>query len=241
MSKYFARIMFAVHRLSHRSVSIYMNKKFFTTSLTGLLLLAMQASALGQSGPAREQLEQFSLELETLQAHFDQQVVGSNGTMETASSGQVWLSRPQLFRWEYGGDFPEIVVADGSHVWLYDEVLEQVTVRNQTGLSSNSPLIILTDLSRLDEQFEVRELGDDSGMHLLELKARNPNAEFERVLLGLQEGSLLMMAMEDAFGQRTEIHFRDIQRNPVLDAALFQFEPPQNTDVIGELPGTGAE
>jgi outer membrane lipoprotein carrier protein len=182
------------------------------------------------------QLERFGQDLLSLQASFDQKVVSTDGVVEDESTGQVWLIRPHRFRWDYVGDFPEQVVADGERVWLYDETLEQVTVRDQSGLSADTPLILLTDLSRLDQQFEVRELGDGSGMHLLELRARSQEAEFERVLLGLQDDMLLLMAMEDVFGLRTEIHFRDIQRNPALDMSLFQFTPPPGTDVIGDWP-----
>jgi len=205
-------------------------------ALLSFLFLTIPASLLAQAGPARTELERFSLELNTLHASFSQQVVSSDGVVESDNSGRIWLSRPHLFRWEYGGDFPELVVADGTRVWLYDEMLEQVTIKDQSSLSSDSPLTMLTDLSRLDEQFEVRELGSNAEMQLLELQARNPEAEFSRVLLGLTDGELLLMAMEDAFGLRTEIRFSDIQRNPELDLSLFQFVPPQNADVIGELP-----
>ena len=211
-------------------------RNFLFTILLPICLLGLPTPAMAQSGPARTQLEQFSQELQTLQASFDQIVIGNDGAIQDKSAGRLWLSRPQLFRWEYGGDFPELLVADGDHVWLYDETLEQVTVKDQSLLSSDSPLTLLTDLSHLEEQFEVRELGDNDGMHLLELLARNQESEFERVLLGLQDNTLLLMAMEDAFGLRTEIRFRDIQRNPELDQELFQFDPPPGTDLIGDLP-----
>jgi len=209
--------------------------------LTILFLPGVTSSVLAQSGPARTQLEQFSQDLQTLQASFDQLVIGVDGAIEDESAGRLWLSRPQLFRWEYGGEFPELLVADGDHVWIYDEMLEQVTVKDQSRLSSDSPLTLLTDLSHLDEQFEVRELGDGNGMHLLELKARSQEAEFERILLGLRDDTLLLMAMEDAFGLRTEIRFRDIERNLALDASLFRFDPPPDTDVLGDLPDGFAE
>jgi len=211
-------------------------KKSLFYMLLPLFILVVTPSVTAQSGPARTQLELFSQGLETLQASFDQLVIGVDGAIKDESSGRLWLSRPQLFRWEYGGDFPELLVADGKNVWIYDKMLEQVTVKDQSRLSSDSPLTLLTDLSHLDEQFEVRELGDDNGMQLLELKARRQEAEFERVLLGLRDHTLLLMAMEDAFGLRTEIRFRDIERNLALDASLFRFEPPPDTDVLGDLP-----
>ena len=211
-------------------------KQLLFSILLPLALLNPHPTAQAQSGPARTQLEQFTTDLQSLRASFDQLVIGVDGAVEDESTGRLWLSRPQRFRWEYGGDFPELLVADGDHVWIYDEMLEQVTVRDQSGLSSDSPLTLLTDLSHLDEQFEVRELGDDNGMQLLELKARNQEAEFERVLLGLRDATLSLMAMEDAFGLRTEIRFRDIERNLELDTALFRFDPPPGIDLIGDLP-----
>ena len=200
-----------------------------------LPFLAAPPTAIAQAGPARAQLEQFAHELESLYAHFDQQVLKPDGLVEDKSSGEVWLLRPNRFRWQYGGEFPELVVADGQKVWLYDEMLEQVTIKEQSFMTSDSPLMLLTDVSRIEEQFEVRELGGDSGLQLLELRSRNPESEFERILLGLDKGELLLMAMEDAFGLRTEIRFREIQRNPTLDEKLFQFTPPEGVDVIGNL------
>ena len=214
-----------------------MKKALFGMFYFPIILLVFSTAAFAQSGPARAELERFSADLITLQAQFDQRVISKDGTVEAESAGEVWLQRPGRFRWEYGGDFPEMVIADGSTVWLYDETLEQVTIRDQSSLSSDTPLTLLTDLSRLDEQFEVHELGGNDEMQLLELQARSQEAEFERVLLGLHDGMLLMMAMEDAFGLRTEIKFRDIQRNHSLDEGLFRFEIPAGTDVIGEPPG----
>ena len=197
--------------------------------------LLFSSAAFAQPGTARAQLERFSDGLDTLHALFDQQVISSDGTIEDGSSGKVWLSRPQLFRWEYGGDFPEVGVADGKKIWIYDEGLEQVTGRDQSQSTVNSPLSLLTDPGQLDEQFEVREVGTVDDLLLLELRSRSTESEFERILLGLRGDSLQLMVMEDAFGLRTELRFRQVQRNPELDSGLFSFHPPASADVIGEI------
>ena len=212
-----------------------MIRNFLLFSAVILCCLAGPADTQAQPGPARAQLERFSNGLETLHALFEQQVISSDGTVEDGSSGQVWLRRPQLFRWEYGGDYPEVVVADGNNIWIYDEVLEQVTVKDQSHTAVNSPLTLLTDLGQLDEQFEVREVGEVDGLQLLELRSRDVESEFERILLGLRDDSLQMMVMEDAFGFRTEVGFQQVMRNPEIDIALFTFQPPESADVIGEL------
>ena len=76
---------------------------------------------------------------------------------------------------------------------------------------------------------------DVDGLQLLELRSRNTESEFERILLGLSEDSLQMMVMEDAFGLRTEVQFQQVRRNPEIDSGLLTFQPPESADVIGEI------
>jgi outer membrane lipoprotein carrier protein len=201
-------------------------------SLLGLLPASLGAQ---EHGPARAGLERFSAGLETLHASFEQTITGPDGRVEDDGVGEVWLARPNRLRWEYHGEFPETIVADGQRVWMHDVLLEQVTVKPQSGFADDSPLALLTDLSALDARFEVREVGDYEGMHLLELVTRGLESEFERVLLGLAGDELRLMVMEDAFGLRTEIRFANLRRNPELAEGLFDFVPPAGADVVGEV------
>jgi len=206
----------------------------FIVKLIALTLFIFSVPALADgSGPARSELERFASELDRCQAEFTQTVKSQDGQIQDQSQGRVWLQSPDKLRWVYTGDFPEVIVADGKNIWIYDESLEQVTVKPQSDSSSNSPLMILTDVSQLDEQFQVTELGDFEDMLLLELKSLDTESEFERILLGMTRDGIRMMAMEDAFGQRTEIYFENIRMNPSIDPGLFLFEPPEGTDVVG--------
>lgn len=211
--------------------------KLLLKSLSAVLLLGfvlaspMLNAAMDQ--PGRDELNRFAGDLQSMHARFEQRVLRSDGGVENESSGEVWLQSPHFFRWAYGGEFPEQVIADGERIWIYDEVLEQVTVKSQQEFNNDSPLIILTDIQRLDELFEVREAGDIDGMVLLELRPNNSESEFDRMLVGLSNGELRMLAMEDAFGMRTEILFIELQKNPELDEKLFRFTPPEGVDVIG--------
>ncbi len=78
-----------------------------------------------------------------------------------------------------------------------------------------------------------RSSGDFEDMWLLELKSLDSESEFERILLGMVQGGIRMMAMEDAFGQRTEIQFENVLLNQPADPALFSFTPPEGADVVG--------
>ena len=202
-----------------------------------VLLLVMIFAApylyAGSSGPARSELERFANELDRFQAEFTQTVKSQDGRVQDQTFGKVWLQSPDKLRWVYLGDFPETIVADGVNIWIHDESLQQVTVKPQSDQASDSPLMILTDVSQLDNQFQVTELGDFEDMLLLELKSLDAESEFERILLGFDAGGIRMMAMEDAFGQRTEIQFENILKNQPAEPQLFSFTPPEGTDVVG--------
>jgi outer membrane lipoprotein carrier protein len=204
-------------------------------ALLSLALLVSSGNDVLAQEEGRQQLERFANHLHSFSAKFEQRVIGTDGKVEDQSEGTVWLRQPHFIRWEYGGDFPELVVADGQHVWIYDEALEQVTVKPQSDYAADSPLSLLTDIGKLDEQFVVREAGEMEGMALLELRSKNAEAEFERVLLGLQGDELKLMTMEDTFGLRTEIRFSEPRRNQELSLELFSFTPPPDADIIGNL------
>ena len=208
-------------------------KLWFKVIFALLCALLMSIAVADGAGPARAQLERFANELDRFQADFTQVVKSQDGRVQDQTHGNVWLQTPDKLRWVYAGEFPEIIVADGKKVWIYDEALQQVTVKPQSDQAADSPLMILTDVSQLDEQFKVTELGDFEGLLLLELKSLDSESEFERILLGLDSSGVRMMAMEDAFGQRTEIRFENMRRNLPTDPELFTFSPPANVDVVG--------
>jgi outer membrane lipoprotein carrier protein len=203
-------------------------------SIALLVLMFVTAAAFAQEeGPALTRLEAFSTGLHNLTLEFTQVVKSQDGRIQDETSGKAWLQSPNKLRWVYAGDFPETIVADGSNVWIHDEALEQVTIKPQSSDIADTPLLILTDTSQLHEQFLVTELGEFENLQLLELRSRETESQFERILMGIAADGIRMMVMEDAFGQRTEIRFQQIVRNTELDPELFNFTPPEGADVVG--------
>lgn len=184
---------------------------------------------------ARDTLDSFARGLKGLDGQFVQQVFDANGKRKESSSGRVALSAPRLFRWEYVKPYPQLIVADGKKVWVYDPDLEQVTVRAQGIEEQNSPLAALIDPSRLDRDFTVEESGQADGLEWLVLKPKQAdNASFETARLGFDATGLARMEVVDALGQRTEIAFKGWKKNPEFDKSTFTYTPPKGIDVVGE-------
>ncbi|QSX75793.1 outer membrane lipoprotein chaperone LolA [Lysobacter arenosi] len=199
--------------------------------LTGLIAALAASSAFAG---ARDDLNTFTKGLKGLSGQFTQQVFDPSGKLKENSSGQVALSAPRLFRWEYVKPYPQLIVADGKKVWVHDPDLQQVTVRPQGEEEQNSPLSALIDPSRLDAQFKVRELGADAGLEWLSLTPKgDSDSGFRSARLGFGPSGLAKMHVVDALGQRTEISFSGWKRNPAFAAGTFRYTPPKGVDVIG--------
>ena len=205
----------------------------WSTRLGAGLLLGVLAVSTAFAA-ARDELNTFTKGLKGLNAEFTQQVFNEQGKLKETSSGTLALSAPRLFRWEYVKPFPQLIVADGKKVWVYDPDLQQVTVKPQGVEEQHSPLAALIDPAKLDAQFVVKEAGTSAGLQWLSLAPKNQEAGFRSARLGFAKAALVKMEIVDALGQRTEIRFSGWKRNPTFAAGTFKYTPPKGVDVIGE-------
>ena len=190
---------------------------------------------LAVSAAARDDLAAFTRGLKGLDGQFSQKVFDANGKQKEATTGRVAMSAPRLFRWEYKQPHPQLIVADGKKVWVYDPDLQQVTVRPQGVEEQNSPLAALIDPGKLDRDFRVAEAGKLDGLAWLLLSPKaEDQASFQSAKLGFGQNGLAKMQIVDMLGQRTEITFAGWKRNPSFAAGTFAYKPPQGVDVIGE-------
>lgn len=210
---------------------------------TGKTTLLAAAAALLLAGTAsagaRDALGGFTTGLKGLDGRFSQQVFDLNGKPKESSNGTVAFSSSHQFRWEYMKPYPQLIVADGRTVWVYEPDLQQVTRRAQQGAEEqNSPLAALFDPDKLDQRFTVNEMPASAHPDTLQWLQLTPKSDegdgFRSAQLGFEGNSLSRMTIVDAAGQRTEITFSSWKRNPSFAAGTFKFVPPKGVDVIGD-------
>jgi len=203
--------------------------KFATSILATTLLLAANAADAG----ARDQLNAFAKGLKGLDGQFSQQVFDPRGKPKETSTGRVAVSAPRLFRWEYVKPYPQLIVADGKNVWVYDPDLQQASKRPQGVEEANSPLAVLLDPAKLDRDFTVKDAGASGGIEWLQLTPKQAEAPFKSAKLGFDKTGLAEMEYVDALGQRTKISFNGWKRNPSFAKGTFVYVPAKGVDVIG--------
>jgi outer membrane lipoprotein carrier protein len=199
-----------------------------------LLFAAICTSAVSAADTARSRLDAFAKGLNAVSATFEQQVFDAKGGKGKTTQGALALRAPRQFRWDTTAPYKQLIVADGEKVWIYDQDLEQVSVRAQGTEEAHSPLTVLTDLSQLDRDFTTSEQGEHDGLVWLRLKSKDKEPQFAYADLGFDAGGLELMRFEDTLGGKTEIRFSEWKRNPQLAADAFKFTPPKGVDVVGD-------
>lgn len=206
----------------------------------GALLLGWSMSIGVVAETASERLHAFMSDLRSLQGDFQQVLFDEDRTRLEEARGAFWLQRPGRFRWDYQEPYPQLIVADGKNVWIYDRELEQVTVKPLADALGSTPAFLLSSNQPLEESFTIEDLGSRDGIAWVELKPRSTEVQFSSIQLGFRGEKLRRMELTDSFGQLTRLHFQHTRENVALDPALFNFSPPQGVDVVGESsPSTG--
>lgn len=182
-------------------------------------------------------LERFSQFLSTTlsaKGEFEQRIVDRNGKLVQESRGTLAFSRPGRFRWTYVKPYAQLIVGDGNRVWVYDEDLQQVTVRRVDQALTSTPAALLAGNNEVMRAFRISDQGEREGLEWLQAIPREKEGGFESMRIGFGFAGPEVMELVDSFGQLTVLRFTTFQRNPKLDPALFRFSPPRGADVIGE-------
>lgn len=199
-----------------------------------LLCLLSLMPAAPASASATEALKSFLGQTQTLRARFAQMVLDRNLKPLQQAQGVMQFSRPGKFRWDYQKPYEQVIVGDGSRLWIYDKDLDQVTVRKLDRALGATPAALLAGSNELERDFTLKNLGPEKGLEWLEAIPKNRDTAFERIRMGFGKSGLEAMELRDQFGQVTVISFADVERNPRLPAELFRFTPPKGVDVITE-------
>jgi outer membrane lipoprotein carrier protein len=213
-----------------------------TCALIFLAAIANPAlAASAQSAQAGQQrVEAFLQGLDGLQAQFKQILTDRNGQTIEEASGTLAISRPDRFRWDYAKPYQQVIVADGTRIWIYDSDLEQVTVRKLDATLSATPAMLLSGRSSLADNFNVTQVAKEGKIDWVRMEPKRDDTDFKWVRLGFEGALLKYMQLADKLGQTTGLEFSKLERNPPLDPSRFTFSVPPGADVIGDASAAPA-
>lgn len=202
-----------------------------------LLILAVGASLLAAQ-PALagsiEKLRAFIQQTRSARATFTQIVTDAGGQVAPKASGTVQFERPGKFRWTYDKPYEQLIVGDGSKLWIYDKDLNQVTERKLDKALGSSPAALLAGSDDIDDHFSLNALGMKKQLDWLEVRPLDEESLFDKVHMGFRGNVLEVMELYDHFGQKTSIRLSNLQRNPKSSPDMYRFTVPEGADVVTE-------
>ncbi|MBI2748352.1 MAG: outer membrane lipoprotein chaperone LolA [Burkholderiales bacterium] len=201
--------------------------------------ILIAACALSARAGGLEGLESFVKTVKTGRSDFTQVVTmpakEGQAARNKTSSGTFEFSRPGRFRFVYKKPFEQTIVADGQTLWLFDVDLNQVTARKQAQALGSTPAALIAsaaDLQALQADFVLAADADSEGLEWVRASPKAKDSSLQWVRVGFRSGQLAVLEITDSFGQRSSLRFNAFHANAALDAAAFQFKPPQGADVI---------
>jgi len=201
------------------------------------LIAFVAALALAAAAPAHAtglaQLKGFVEGAKSGRTAFRQSVAAKGAREPQVSTGTFTFARPGRFRWAYEKPFEQLIVGDGTKLWIYDRDLNQVITHPQEAALGQSPAALLSGDNALDRNFEVVDAGKADGLEFVDATPRTPESGVERVRIGFRDNLPRTMELRDTFGNVTTLTFEAFERNVKLDPAQFAFIPPKGADVVG--------
>jgi len=172
------------------------------------------------------------------------QTVSSPAFGESVQKGTLEIKRPKMARWEFTEPQQNAVITNGQTLWIWSPADNQVIVTEDlsgSGGGASELMVLLTDLSRLDEFFTVETIAGPADQHTLKLTPKDTalQGQFSQLELALTRADMLLrrVTFGDSFGQTTRLDFAGVQLRPTIADDRFSFQPPAGATVInsGEL------
>src|SRR5947207_8400692 len=199
-----------------------------------LAMAAALACTTAANASGLDQLHAFLTDTKTSKGTFTQSVASKTRPAPQNSTGTFAFLRPGKFRWTYDKPFEQLIVGDGTRVWVYDRDLNQVVVRKLDVALGATPAALLAGDNALEKNFDLTAGVSNDTLEFVEATPKTSESQFTRVRIGFRDNLPRRMELTDAFGQSTTLDFVTIERNPTLAATLFRFDVPAGADVVGE-------
>ncbi|MGI5310266.1 outer membrane lipoprotein chaperone LolA [Rheinheimera sp. WS51] len=198
-----------------------------------LFTLCFSVAAKSESKAAKsiasptEVLQQKLNKIDTFTAQFKQKVFDQNQQILQQAQGILNLKQSQLFRFETTEPERNVFIGDGKSLWFYNEPLEQLTIYDAAAEVNRTPFVLLTSTDpELWANFTVKQQQQQFTIY-----ANDPSSQVTELILRFSGDALSEMQVVDINQQLSVFQFIAVQLNVPLNDSLFQFTPPEFTEI----------
>ena len=209
--------------------------RILAANLVGLLLVSGTSSAAGDV--LKDALARLQTRYETtrtLSADFHQTIESPTLATPLESKGTVAFEKPNRMRWEYEAPDPQLIVGDGTTLWIYQPDDKQA-IKAPLGevFQATTPVSFLAGLGHVDRDFTATLEREEPERWVLRLVPKQDKRLGTLVLVVRKSDAGVDEArVTDSLGTTTRLRLSGEKRNVDLDPKLFRFTPPPGVDVV---------
>ena len=154
------------------------------------------------------------------------------------AEGLVSYKRPGKMRWLYEAPEEQLLVTNGQTMWLFDPLLENVTVQKLEKITEGTALSFLLGLGNLQADFIHREIsknlliGQDGLIVELEPKKSTANLAFIQLNVHPETYNLQTIALMDQQDNYRTIQLMNMKYNLEIEDNFFEFRVTNDMEVI---------
>ena len=163
----------------------------------------------------------------------------SGGVLRTSivEYGTVLIKKPGKMRWRYTSSEEKLYVSDGEIFYSFFPVDQQVIVTEVPPDDQGStPALFLAGKGSLADDFKAAYANEPEtpDSWLVRLTPETSETDYERLTLTVDRKSLAItgLSTEDVQGGRSSYRFTNLVENRGIPDSSFDFEIPENADVI---------
>ena len=154
------------------------------------------------------------------------------------AEGLVSYKRPGKMRWLYEAPEEQLLLTNGQTMWLYDPLLENVTVQKLEKITEGTALSFLLGLGNLQADFSQREITKNlpigqNGL-ILELKPKKSTANLAFIQLNVhpETYNLQTIALMDQQDNYRIIQLMNMKYNLEIEDNFFEYTITNDMEVI---------
>lgn len=169
-------------------------------------------------------------------ARFVQESVLKAMDITDKASGKIYIKRPGMMRWEYEKPDRQIIITDGSKLWIYRPEDNQVMVgKAPSFFGEGKGANFLSDIKLLKKNFFILPGKKGRNDHYnLKLLPRKKTLDLTGIDLSISSKTfdIVQVITTNVYGDETRITLRNFQFKQDLEDSLFSFKIPPGVDLM---------
>lgn len=199
-------------------------KKYIIAALCVFMSMLQLAYAQTDSELLQQKLAKFT----SIDADFAQQVINPEGEIIQQSWGKLIISRPGNFHWQVTKPDEELIVSNGTTMWLYSPFIEQVTIMNFSDAIAGTPFALLSGADAAEwENFDVKKMAEQ----FVVKNNKDKMSTNQFIFMFDKAGTVSEFIVVEAQGQKSIFKLTNNKQTLKLASDFFEFKIPKGIEI----------